>query len=370
MAKRTNNPTPNVFVPGLSAEKLAELRARIAEFAALTGAPVWENAPTTDAELFQRVLDAVVAELREKAKQKTPPKVARPLSPVKERLLEAAVEIKQNPDAVERAFMARQLVQCTLPHKDPGDVPIWTRTNGLLTLVISPYRDRKTRKALYPYGSIPRLLMFWIVTEATQKRSRRIKLGSSLDAFMRKIGLNPRTGGGKRGDAQRLHEQMERLCRAIISFEDDRGVRGSAWRDMQVAPDGELWWNPTRSMQDNLWDSWIELGEKFFAAITAAPVPVDLRALRALKRSPLALDLYALMTYTAFSATKKRMARTIPWEGLHGQMGGDYAELRDFKKKLLLALRKVQLAYPALRVETTSAGLVIHPCAPAIPANV
>lgn len=83
-------------------------------------------------------------------------------------LLDAAVEIRQNPEAVDPAFMARQPVQCTLPHSDPGDVSVWTRTNGALTLAIRPYVDLKTRKPLYPYGSIPRLLLFWIVTEATQ----------------------------------------------------------------------------------------------------------------------------------------------------------------------------------------------------------
>ena len=55
-----------------------------------------------------------------------------------------------------------------------------------------------------------------------------------------------------------------------------------------------------------IWESWIELGEKFYEAVTLSSVPVDLRALRALKRSPLALDLYAWLTYTAFVATKAR----------------------------------------------------------------
>jgi hypothetical protein len=216
-----------------------------------------------------------------------------------------------SPDAVERSYMARQLVQCTLPHSDPGDVSVWARTNGHLTLAIRPYVDLKTRKPLYPYGSIPRLLLFWLVTEATQKKSRRIRLGNSLDSFMREIGLNPRTGGGKRGDAARLHSQMERLFRAIITFEDKREWSKS-YVDMQIAPSGTLWWDPTRSQQDNLWESWVELGENFYAAITAAPVPVDMRALRVLKRSPLALDLYAWLAHTAFSANRKREPRIVP----------------------------------------------------------
>lgn len=36
-------------------------------------------------------------------------------------LLDAVVGIGQAPDAAEIAYMARQLVQCTLPHSDPGN---------------------------------------------------------------------------------------------------------------------------------------------------------------------------------------------------------------------------------------------------------
>jgi hypothetical protein len=57
----------------------------------------------------------------------------------------------------------------------------------------------------------------------------------------------------------------------------------------------------------------------------------------------------------------------VPWEGLHGQMGAEYAELRDFKKKVIATLRKVQIAYPALKLKTTSEGLVISPASTAIP---
>ena len=235
-------------------------------------------------------------------------------------LLDAAVEIKQNPEATETAFMARQLVQCTLPHSDPGDIPIWTRTNGNLRLVIQPHIDRQTRKALYPFGSVPRLFLFWLVTEAKRKKSRHIRLGNSLDTFMREIGLNPTTGGGKRGDAKRLQNQMRRLIDARISFESETESHGR-YLHMNVSSRAEFWWNSNESNQANLWESWIELGEEFYEAVTLSSVPVDLRALRALKRSPLALDLYAWLTYTAFVATKARRPRTVRWEALHAQMG-------------------------------------------------
>jgi hypothetical protein len=55
-----------------------------------------------------------------------------------DKLIDAAVDIRMSPEAVERSYMARQLVQCTLPHSDPGDVSVWARTNGHLTLAIRP----------------------------------------------------------------------------------------------------------------------------------------------------------------------------------------------------------------------------------------
>ena len=139
-------------------------------------------------------------------------KVATALTPHVLKLLDAAEAIRSEPDAAEAAFMARQLVQCTLPHANPGNVPLWKRSNGNLTLGIQQGYDLQTGKAIgYPFGSIPRLLLFWITTEAVQTKTRRLELGKSLSAFMRDIGLDPNTGRGKRGDAPRLRDQMRRL---------------------------------------------------------------------------------------------------------------------------------------------------------------
>lgn len=297
-------------------------------------------------------------------------KAAASLTPHVMKLIDAAEAIRMEPDAAEAAFMARQLVQCTLPHANPGNVPLWRRTNGNLTLGIQQGYDLKSGKALgYPFGSIPRLLLFWITTEAVQTKNRRLQLGKSLSAFMREIGLDPNTGRGKRGDAPRLREQMRRLFAAHISFEqtiEEHDREGQRWLHMHVAPKGELWWDPKQPLQDNLWGSWIELGEDFFTAITTSPVPVDMRALRALKRSPLALDLYAWASYRTFTVTRKGKAQFVPWSGLMTQLGTDYADRKDFKRKARMALRKVQAVYSGLTLTYDVGGLTIHPSRPAI----
>ena len=279
------------------------------------------------------------------------------ITPAQNRIIDAAEAILNDPHVSDqdRAFIARQVVQVTLPHTDPGDVPVWKRSNGFLTLSIRPGWDHEENRQLgYPCGTLPRLLLFWLTTEAVRTGNRRLELGSTLASFMRELGLDPGRGG-KRSDAFRLREQMERLFRATISFEQSQqegSKTGKKWLDMQVAPQGELWWDPVLPEQPALWGSWVELGEAFHDAIVAAPVPVDLRALRALKKSPLALDLYAWATYKTYSVNRSgKEGQPVPWRSLQKQLGCDYTNPRHFKAAAKLAIRKVQSVFPGFRVD-------------------
>lgn len=285
-------------------------------------------------------------------------------------LIEVAATIREQPDAAERAFMARQLVQCTLPHSNPGNIALWKRSSGNTTLAIQPGIDIDTEKSIgYPYGTVPRLLLFWMVTEAVQTKSRRLVLGRSLADFMRAVGLDP-SRGGKRSDNRRLKDQMRRLFKCHISFSasmDENGSHGERWRNMEVAPDGELWWHPHPD-QTALWESWIELGEKFFEAILASPVPIDMRALRALKRSPLALDLYAWVCFRAFVIVQKNQPpKFISWQSLMQQLGADYGTAKNFRPKAQAALRKIAALYPGLTIGTAKGGFSFHATRLAVP---
>src|SRR5271170_5477396 len=114
-------------------------------------------------------------------KRRTPgqlllPGVGRGITPLQNRIIDAAEAILQDPHVndQDRAFIARQIVQVTLPHADPGDVPVWKRSNGHLTLSIRPGWDHDNNRVRgYPYGTLPRLLLFWITTESVRTGSRR-----------------------------------------------------------------------------------------------------------------------------------------------------------------------------------------------------
>jgi hypothetical protein len=300
---------------------------------------------------------------------------AKPLTRAQRKILDvSSVIFAEEATEKDAAYIARELVQCTLPHKNPPkEKTVWTRKNGNLTLAIQAGINTQTGESLgLPFGSIPRLVLFWITTEAVRTKSRRLDLGSSLAGFMHELGLDPGRGG-VRSDAKRLRDQMERLFRAKISFDRkiSRAVvnkkgeieqhHGKAWLDMQVAPEGEFWWSEKEPNQATLWDSWIELGEKFFKAITAAPVPVDIRALKALKKSPLALDLYAWLSHESYRAHKSGQGRFISWSCLMEQLGTEYTDPKNFGTKAKAALRKVLIVYPALKLGDLRAGVRIEP---------
>ena len=302
-------------------------------------------------------------------------KKASAITPHVVKLLDAAVLIRDEPGTIaDAAYMSRELVQCTLPHSDPGQVPFWARTNGNITLSIISGMDPKKMKLVgYPYGSIPRLILFWMTSEAIRTADRRLYLGETYAKFLRELGLDPNTGGGKRSDAKRVKEQTRRLFSATISFieniESSNGHEGERRLNMPVASASELWWDPKQPDQIHLWDSWVELSDRFYDALTKSPVPVDIRALRALKQSPLALDLYAWATHKAFSVSRQGKAQYIPWKLLALQFGADYSDHLNFKKKAKDALKKITAVYPGLKLsDDTPGGITVLPTSgPAIP---
>lgn len=112
------------------------------------------------------------------------------LSPSQEKLLEDA-EIIWSEDAVKAGaltFWPRSMLQLTLPHKDPGNVPVWGRRSGDYYLVIEPghYIDANGNPAThgFPYGSLPRLIFSYMNREAKRTKKPLIGLGDSLSSFM------------------------------------------------------------------------------------------------------------------------------------------------------------------------------------------
>ena len=124
---------------------------------------------------------------------------------------------------------------CSLPRTNPGNELQYRRVNGPFGLYMVAGANNKL-----PYGNIPRLLMVWMCSEATQRQSPELFLGDSLSGFLEKIGI-PK-GGGPR---TRLREQMSRFFNASVSLiYEDR--RDRVTMNTQIADLTEFWWNERR----------------------------------------------------------------------------------------------------------------------------
>ena len=266
-----------------------------------------------------------------------------------------AIEDEQAQKAGALGFMARAMVQATLPHRKV-DGNEFTRRNGNYSLTIMA-----PSVIGLPYGTIPRLLLAWLTTEAVKTKERELELGDSLSGFMAELDMMPT--GGRWGSITRLKDQSRRLFSSSITavYEDGPGF---AVINQTVADRAQFWWDNKNPEQAGLWKSTVTLSEKFFNEVTDRPVPIDMRAIKALKKSPMALDIYMWLTYRM---SYLKSPAVVSWPGAAMSLGSGYAELRDFKKAFLSELRKVLLVYANANVEVLPEGLRIKPSLTHIP---
>ena len=222
----------------------------------------------------------------------------------------------------------------------------------------------RTGEYKLPFGPLPRLLMAWLSTEAVRTQSPVISLGNSLSEFMRTLGIYSSDGKAYR----RLHDQMDRLFHSSVelTYEHQQVKRFVA---SHIVVRGEFWWDPKRPNDRSLWDSNIQLGPEFFNEVINRPVPLNMNALAALKRSALGLDFYLWLVYRTFAL---RAPLWLSWPMLYRQFGADPTKadnrrtVNDFRTDSLRELKKIKLAWPDLHYATAKGVLILYPSKPSI----
>jgi hypothetical protein len=270
------------------------------------------------------------------------------------------------PASNEMAFLSRILVQAFLPHKDPKEI-MWSRTNGDFTLDVKSGigRGKDGKPKLYgvPYGSIPRLLMAYINTEALRNSKdpnnsnpQIISLGASLSQFLEKLGYA--STGGQNGSITRFKNQAEKLFHSEITV-IQRGTHGVAERDIKIADGRFIFWDLQDPEQQALWESSIELSDRFYNLLIQGAAPMDWRILKTIKQSPMALDLYMWLTHRMGYLNKPVR---IKWETLQLQLGADIENIRHFRSKVRQHLKKIEAIWQDLNIDATHADyLMLYP---------
>ena len=267
-------------------------------------------------------------------------------------------------------FQARMMALCSLPRTNPGRRLQYIRRNGPYKLAMIAGAENKL-----PYGSLARLLMAWISTEAVKTQSPVLVLGHSLTEFMNDLGINSESAG-RRGDRTRLRNQMDRLFNSTVQFIYEPKAPDGASLGVKdtfgstVARKTHLVWNPKKPNEAVLWKSTVELGHDFFQDIIRNPFPLDMNNLKALKKSPLGLDLYMWTVYRTFSLNRPLR---LSWPTLYRQFGVDPTKADDnltvqnFRRDCLRELKKIKLAWPDLNYSLGKGVLILSPSKPAIP---
>lgn len=307
-----------------------------------------------------------------------------PILSIKERLPaieQAAAEVVP----IEKAkkpkigYSAREMVLLNLPHSDPK-APVWVRNNGNVSLVIQGgYRVQHVKDAPeylgIPYGATARLILFYLMTEATLNQSPRVYLGRSFNAFLEAIGATKNSRGKKTGAAAALR-QLDRLLNASFQIQQKTETHEAEifrTKFLPLAEGYEIWFSKKEKdrSQGKLFDSFVELSTTLYDSLQCSPIPLDWAILLKLRKSPLAIDLYSLLTYESAKVQKKGKARFIPWASLKEQMGAEYARLDNFVAAAKKELKKIADIYPGLSLGDRKAGIEIKadslPSVPSLP---
>jgi hypothetical protein len=225
------------------------------------------------------------------------------------------------------------------------------RKNGDALLTIHPgYASNGGQPECmgFPFGATARWLLIYVLTESVRQQSPRVSLGESLTSFLRALGL---PAEGRR--VRVVRDQLQRLLCASIrfTFRDHAMLAG---RNLSLASDFFLWRN--EDGQRAL--GFATLSDSLFRDLVAHPIPLDIGAVRVLRDSPLAIDLFV---WLSFRLRKLRHPLSLSWFSIQGQFGADYTEMKEFARNVRKELRRVHAVWPSLRTSFYRGGVTFFP---------
>lgn len=209
-----------------------------------------------------------------------------------------------------------------------------------------------------PYGAMPRLALAWVSSYAKRYNTREIPIGDSAAEFLRLMGMESE---GRRYTT--LRKQMHALAACRLQL----GFKGRTFNGQPVEQ-FDAWLANGKDEQRTLWPGVMVLSDVYFNSLKESAVPLDNRALHALKGSALALDVYAWLAHRLHRIEGRPVI--LHWKSLREQFAQEYQGKdpdKDFKKQFLPVLRNVQVVYPQAKVKQVTGGLMLMGSPPPIP---
>jgi hypothetical protein len=246
----------------------------------------------------------------------------------------------------------------SLPHKRIAE-GLWKREGHRTTLLVESGRSRTGDLVGVPYGSIARLILLYLQTEAVRTNSPEVELGRSMKSWMGRMSL---TSGGK--TYQLVTEQARRISACRLTFFTDREKGAETRHNGAFVQDAITFASVVDDDQPTLWQDCVHLDPSFWRSLREHPVPVREEAIRAIGARSLAIDVYIWLAYRLHS-----LARPTPisWTAVHAQFGAGFRLVRQIKPTFIEALNLALAVYPEARIDVEKQGLILHPSPPAVP---
>jgi hypothetical protein len=275
------------------------------------------------------------------------------LTPLQRRLIDAAADIIET-QADSPEFLHSVLCQVGLPRAET-DARSFQRSSGTAAIEIAAgqlYRRGKFVPAPMPYGAKPRLVLMHLCAEAVRTRSPEIQVGRSVREFLGRLGLD-----NSGHEYARFRAQMEALAACRMTLGMQAGGKEITVNTQPISRFEAWMQHDHRSL--GLWPGLMVLSGEFYSTLLEHAVPLDPRAIAALQKSSLALDVYAWLAHRLCRVRKAEGVK-LSWGNLRQQFGQEYACSKDFKKEFRAALLKVQAVYPGARIDEEIGGLRLY----------
>lgn len=244
-----------------------------------------------------------------------------------------------------------------LPHKKTPET-LWKKDAGNVRLLVESGLDADGEPIGIPYGSIARMILLYLQTQAVRTRCREVELGASMNAWLGAMGIPV---GGK--TYQIVREQSRRISRCRLTFfrrteSAEMVTNGAFVRDAILPLD-------STAAQLPLWQERVRLDEGFYQSLIDHPLPLREEAVRQISSRSMAIDLYVWLAYRLHALSGPL---PVPWGALKRQFGQSYAVARKFRRDATGNLKLALAVYPEAHVTIDDKdGLILYPSAPPVP---
>lgn len=322
-----------------------------------------------EAQQIGDILGGLIVKAQAKAEDKTrKPRAGAKITPAgiilteqDQKLIEAGAEIATNPPSGEdMAFTHAVLCQVGLPRAKVEGREFMRQSGAAWVNVQAGYLDEGRGPVLQPipYGVMPRLALAWVSSYAKRDNTREIPIGDSAAEFLRLMGMD---------DQGRRYATLRRQMHALAACRLQLGFKGRTYNGQPVEQ-FDAWLANGDAQQKSLWPGTMVLSEGYFNSLMDSAVPLDNRALMALKGSALALDVYTWLAHRLHRIGGRGV--TLHWKALREQFAQEYQGKdpdKNFKKEFLPALKKVLAVYPQAKVKPVTGGVLLVSSPPPIP---